>query len=478
MLKRLLSGLFWVLLLNLLIKPFWILGVEVGVQNAVGDEEYGLYFGLFSLASILNILLDAGVTNFNTRNIARHPHLISKHLGGILAIKVALLGLYLAATLAAGLLLGFTGRRFALLALLCANQFLNSLILYLRSNFEGLLLFKWDSVLSVLDRLLMTAICGALLWAPGHPRFRIEYFVCAQTAAYLLTAATALLLLTRRAGFARLRFSRPFSLAILKQSLPFALLVLLMASYNRIDPILLQKLSPRGDGEAGIYAGAYRLLDALTMVPYLVSVPLLPVFARLTKGRPSAELGDTVRIATSLMAVFSITAAATLSAMDSRLMGLLYRENTEPLAAVFRLLILGIVPISFTYTFGTLLTAAGRLRQLNVLAAITLCINIAANLLLIPRYGAVGSAAASLTAQTFMAAAQTVAAIRQFDLFPQISYTIKLAAFALLIVAANWLLPDVEWWLRLGAAAALAIGAAAVLRLFDLRQLLALAKSR
>ena len=98
MLKKLFSGLFWVLLLNLLVKPFWIFGIEVGVQNAVGVETYGFYFSIFNLAYIFNILLDLGITNFNTRNIARHPQLIGKHLSGILGIKVLLLGLYLVVT--------------------------------------------------------------------------------------------------------------------------------------------------------------------------------------------------------------------------------------------------------------------------------------------------------------------------------------------------------------------------------------------
>ena len=40
---------FWILLLNLLIKPFWILGIEVGVQNAVSTSEYGIYITLFNL---------------------------------------------------------------------------------------------------------------------------------------------------------------------------------------------------------------------------------------------------------------------------------------------------------------------------------------------------------------------------------------------------------------------------------------------
>ena len=193
--KKLLSGLFWILLLNLLIKPFWILGIETGVQNAVGTVEYGFYFTIFNLAYIFNILLDLGVTNFNTRNIARHPVLIDKHLPGILGMKLLLVLLYGVVTFTVGLAAGYSSRQFALLAILTFNQFLNSLILFLRSNFEGLMLFKWDSVISILDRVVMIAICSMMLWGPRRG-ITVEWFALAQTAAYTVTAATALVVLT------------------------------------------------------------------------------------------------------------------------------------------------------------------------------------------------------------------------------------------------------------------------------------------
>ena len=276
--KKLLSGLFWILLANLIVKPLWILGVEVGVQNAVGNAMYGFYAALFNFSYIFNILLDFGITNYNTRNIAQHPQLIQKHLSGILGIKLCLLGLYLLVTFSVGLMMGYGSAEFRMLAWLTLAQFLNSLILYLRSNFEGLLLFKWDSLFSVLDRLLMIVICGFLLWAPKFSilnfQFSIYHFVYAQVIAYGITAALAFVVIARKAKFRRLRWDWCFFLVVLKQSAPFALLVLLMASYNRVDPILLRRLA--SDADAGIYAGAFRLLDALTMVAYLVSVALLP----------------------------------------------------------------------------------------------------------------------------------------------------------------------------------------------------------
>lgn len=429
--KKLLSGLFWLLLANLIVKPLWILGIEVGVQNAVGNSAYGFYFSIFNLAYIFNILLDLGITNFNTRNIAQHPQLITKHLSGILSIKLLLFVFYLIVTFTVGALMGYGSDEFRLLAWLTVAQFLNSFILYLRSNFEGLLLFKWDSLFSVLDRVLMILICGFLLWAPKFSIFNLQFtiyhFVYAQVAAYALTAFLALVVIAHKAKFRRLQWNWRFFLVILRKSAPFALLVLLMASYNRIDPILLRSLA--SDADAGIYAGAFRLLDALTMVCYLVSVPLLPIFSKLCKDQKSAptnssliihhsSLQDTLRLIFWPLMLFAMGTAMACALFAEPLMNLLYPGRGALYVPAFRVVIFGLIPIAITYIFGTLLTAGGHLRQLNIFAATTLVLNIVVNLLLIPHFGAEGSAWASLTAQSFMALAQLLLAIRLFHLPP------------------------------------------------------------
>ena len=266
----------------------------------------------------------------------------------------------------------------------------------------------------------MILICGMLLWGPKlsilNSQFTIYHFVYVQLAAYTLTAALALMVIARKVKFSlfNFHFSIPFSLVILRHSAPFALLVLLMASYNRIDPILLRSMA--SDADAGIYAGAFRLLDALTMVAYLVSVPLLPVFSRLCHEREKGEIADVIRLVFWPLMLFSFVTAALGAFFAEPLMQWLYPEHYAPYIPVFRLLIFGLIPIGLTYIFGTLLTAGGCLRQLNIFAASSLGINLVVNLMLIPRFGAMGSAVASLTAQTFMAVAQLGLAIRHFRL--------------------------------------------------------------
>ena len=69
--RKFLTNLLILLFMNLLIKPFWILGIDRSVQNAVGAEQYGFYFAIFNFTFLFNIMLDLGITNFKTATLHR-----------------------------------------------------------------------------------------------------------------------------------------------------------------------------------------------------------------------------------------------------------------------------------------------------------------------------------------------------------------------------------------------------------------------
>lgn len=459
--------------LNLLIKPFWILGVDVAVQNRVGAENYGLYFAIFNFTYLFNMLLDMGITNFNNRNIARHQQLLHKHLSGIITLKLMLGVVYMVVVFAVALLIGYRGFQLWLLFWMAINQFLNTFILYLRSNVSALLMFKTDSCLSVLDRLLMIAFCGILLWS-GLVRepFRIEWFAYCQTLAYGLTALTALIIVLYNGKVVRLRWNPTFFLMILKKSLPFALLFLLMSFYNRIDSVMIERLLPvqLGAGEAGIYASAFRLLDALVMIAYLFSVILLPLFSKMLKNRE--DVGVIVKSSFSLLFMFSVTAVVILEVFRLPVLDLLYEEHVEESAAVFRFLIPCIIPISMTYIFGTLLTANGNMKWLNMTAAVGIIVNVAVNLFLIPRMHAVGASIASLSTQTVVCVSQFYIAMktlglsfRRLPLWSAVIYTVALTPAVLAVRA--YFNGHVLWALLIAGGIALVLGFATRLLNFD-----------
>jgi O-antigen/teichoic acid export membrane protein len=411
--RKFITNLALVIFLNLLVKPFWIFGINRTVQNVVGAEEYGFYFALFNFSLILNMLLDMGITNFNNRNIAQNSHLLNRYFSNIIILRLILGVLYFIVSISIAWIWKYDLNQIKLLVFLVFNQFLASFVLYLRSNLAGLHLFKTDSIISILDRTLMIFICSVLLWGNvTDTPFQIKWFVYAQTAAYSITAFVAFILVLIRSGKIKIKFDRQFSMAILKQSYPYAILALLMASYNRFDAILLERMLGNGSLQAGIYAQAFTILDAASMFALLFAGLLLPIFSKMIKQKES--IGQLTQLSFILVVVPAIVIAITCSFFSTEIMELLYHQHVEDSASIFVILMFGYISISITYIFGTLLTANGSLKQLNIMAFIGMLLNIVMNLILIPRLEAMGSAISSLTTQTLTAVIQVYIVFKIF----------------------------------------------------------------
>ena len=449
--NRFIKNILFLLFLNLLVKPFWILGIDREVQNMLGDALYGQYLSIFNFSYLFYILLDLGITNFNSRNIASDNQMLSKHFGGLAEIKLLLGLLYAIVIFAVGYLNGFReGFQLKMLFWCGLNQILLSFILFLRSNMQGLLLFKADSFLSVFDRVLSILLMAFILWSGWFPlgRFNVVWFLQVQTLAYLCTIALALYLVLKHVDHLSFRMNFKFFKEILSQSLPFALLVLLMSVYSRIEPFLLERLLDDHGVQAGIYGRAYRLFDAGNNISNLFAIMLLPMFTATLKNK--TELNILVKTSFNVMVAMTGIVLVMCIFYSREIMQLMYHpEAGEAEAAyllrigqyakVFPILMGSFFCLSTTYVFGTLLTANGSLRQLNIVAATGVVINILLNLLVIPRYQSQGAACTSLIVQFVTAFAQFLLCKKVFHLELGVKYFTHLLIFIISISLCTWL---------------------------------------
>jgi len=436
--RKFIGNLLLFLGLNLLIKPFWIFGIDRSVQNAVGENAYGIYFALFNFSLLFNMLLDFGITSLNNRNVARSSDFLRENFSRIFALKLILGFFYIVCVLVAGRVIGYNTAHFQLLFFLIINQFLAGFILFLRSNVSGLLLFKTDSFLSIIDRLIMIICCGILLWGGvTKTAFQIEWFVYVQTLAYLATIFIALPIVLSHAKLKSPFADYAYFKKILKQSLPFALLALFTSLHNRIDSVFLERLLPDeiGANQAGIYASAFRLLDAAMIIAYLFSVLLLPMFSRMIAQKES--IIGLLKTASSLIFMYGIVLASASFFYSEPLMNLLYHNHVKQSSEVFSILMLSIAPLSATYIFGSLLTAKGELKKLNLIAITAIFINVGLNLLLIFKWQAVGSAVASLCTQFFIITAEIILAVRLFKINVSKLYILKWLGFIVFSILAS-----------------------------------------
>ena len=438
--KKFLSNLALIVLLNLLIKPLAIFGIDATVQNKVGTAAYGLYFSLINLSYLFNIVLDLGINNYTTKHIAQFPHVASRYINKILIVRLLLFILYALITLIAGIGIGYKGQSLNILVLLIFNQCLITLIAYFRSHFGGLHLFKIDALISVMDRLLLIVTCGSILYLnPTATFISIEWFVWMQTICYGLTLITSFFVLTRVIGFPKFNFNWTFSLVILKKSCPYALLVLLMMIYTRIDSVLLERIHPNGAYESGIYAQGYRLLDAFFMFGMLFANLLLPIFSRMLKTNHSA-INALVITARNLLAGGAILIAIICFSNGKLMLSWIYNDQTIESVQTFQLLMFCFISMCIILIYGTLLTANGNLSFLNKISALGIGVNVLLNFWLIPVYGAIGSAIATLTTQTILAFAQMVFAHQKFKFSFSMNQLLNFMGFTgIMVLVSEWL---------------------------------------
>ncbi len=181
--------------------------------------------------------------------------------------------------------------------------------------------------------------------------------------------------------------------------------------------------------QSGYYASAFRLLDAINMIAYLFAVLLLPIFAKMIKLKESIE--QLAKLAFTLLFAGAIIVAVGSYFFRMELMELLYPIHAKESAEIFPILMTGFIAIATTYVFGTLLTANGSLKQLNLIAGCGMIISLILNAILIPKFMAVGSAYASLSSQMITAIVQVLAVVVIFKFKFNLKYIISLVVYVI-----------------------------------------------
>lgn len=475
--KKFVLNLILIILVNLLIKPLYIFGIERNVQNIVGAADYGLFYSLFNLSFIFSVVLDPGITNYNNRHIAQNQDQLSESFSSIFSVKILLTFIYAAITCLYALASNFNSFEWQMLSMLILGQVFNSFTLYNRSNLAGMHLFKSDTFISILDKLLMIVICAPLIYFNVSTiNLNIQTFISIQTVSLFSSAIISFILVKSHTHHFKIQMHWKSFVKIVKESYPYAILALLMLLYTKSDTVILKELHPNGNEEVGIYAAAYRLIDALNMIAVLFAGLLYPLFSKMIKDKINIE--SLVKTSFALLVIPSIIFAVFSFYYSNQIIELLYKYNTAQASGIFRILVFAFVFICNGYVFGTLLTANGNIRLLNKIALLTVIINIVLNVILIPIYGAIGSATASLASFGIVTSMQCFYSFKKFKLYLGIQYLGRAVLGLSLISALAYFTTTLNYnWLYMyGAGMALSILILSLLRLVPIKQLFLLMK--
>lgn len=387
--------------LNLVIKPLYVFGLERGVHDRLGNESFELYLSLFSLAVIFQIINDLGIQSYTSKTLSEDANQINTLFSNFMGFKLMLGLIYFLMLSAAAYVLNFDKVSIGLLYGIGFVNFLSGLLQFLRSNLAGLGRYRTDSLLSAIDRSILIVILGLILYGNLNLDFDLSWFIKAQIVSMSISVLIGSILLRPYLKEVQWKLDRTVFLNQVKSSLPYAIAVLLMALYSRMDQVMLERILS-GSGEGGVYGMSYRLLDVLNMIGFLFAGLLLPMFSRMhAKGE---DVKGLLALSGKILLGGAVILAFSVSSVSFELLDLMYPSLnvTAANAEVTQYLMGSLVMMSGGYIFGTYLVATDRLKRLNILFLASLVLNFTLNILWIKEQGAVGAAKATLITQSLV----------------------------------------------------------------------------
>ena len=217
----------------------------------------------------------------------------------------------------------------------------------------------------------------------------------------------------RRLFVLKLNFSFGGTLQLVKQTIPYALVLLLMTIYTRVDSIMLDQLIDDQKYSVGVYATGYRLLDAANMIGILFAILMLPMFSKLISQRN--KLLDLAESITRLLFIICTLISALCWYYSKEIIDLIYTNTTLMHYDVFKYLMLGFWAMCMSNIYGCLFLAKGTLNKINLLFVFGILINLMLNFYWIPKELSFGAVKATLVTQFFVFIGQFLLAHRAFQ---------------------------------------------------------------
>lgn len=371
-----------------------VVGVLIGawIARYLGPAQFGELAYAVAFAAFFQILAQLGLDNLVVRDIGWDRNNAPERLGTALRLRL-LAGFVCWAAAIAGVALVRPGDRDALVLV---SIVAGSVVFQAADTVDLWFQSQTQSRRSVMAKgaayLIATAVkVGLILWQAPLVAFALVVLVEA-----MLSALALLIAYRRYPAPAAWIWQSSRAGELLREAWPLLIAGLAIVLYMRVDQVMLRELV--GEAELGIYSAAVSLSSVWYVIPIAICSSLAPSFSRMKRESESAYLEALERLFALMWAVSLCLSVAT-ALCAGFIVELLFGAAYGAAAPVLAIHVFANVPIALGVAQSLWITNERRPEFALYRTMFGLLVNVALNLALIPAYGAIGAAAATLAAQ-------------------------------------------------------------------------------
>ncbi len=356
------------------------------VARRLGPENYGQLSYAVSFVGIFSFIAAMGLDQVLFRDLIKHPERRNVFLGSALVIKI-IAGIF-ALILCLNISLIFRNDNISrtLISIIALTFLFNSfqIIIY---EFQARVKSKHPSIISLLIVFILSAL-KILIVIYGRGVIYLAFVFLLESILYAVLFIIIYKTKLRENIFSW-KYDRGVSRNLIKDSWPMILASAFALIYARIDQVMIKHMI--NAESVGLYDAAVRLSEAWYFIPNIIISSLFPAIinAKISSER---KYNERLKKLASLLFLLSVVVAIPTTILASFIINLLYGEAFSGSAIILKIYIWSGVGASLGGLFNSYLVAENFRKILFVSSFITMASNVVLNLLLIPRYGIVGSA--------------------------------------------------------------------------------------
>lgn len=363
----------------------------------LGPENLGRYYFAISFTTIFSIIMDFGLVNVLTREVAKRNLEAKNLLGSVIAIKLPLALLTLLLIYVGAQMGGYGDQVKTLILISSVVIILDSFTSAFYGVIRGFHNLIFESIASVVFQLIvMTA--GLFFMFKG---FSLPWIFSSLLMASSFNFIYSYAMLSRKIGVSIKPF---YDKALIKTialiAVPFGIYAIFQRIYTYLDSVLLQHFA--GDIYVGYYQIPFRIITALQFLPGAFIASLYPAMSNYWVSN-RRQLSISFEKAMIYLAIVSLPISAGVFALADKII-LLFKSGYGEAILPMQIIILSILFIFINYPIGSLLNACDRQKNNTYNMIVVTIIGVLLNLILIPQFKVVGASITVLITNILMTA--------------------------------------------------------------------------
>lgn len=377
-------------------KPAWLVFFLLSAR-LLGPIEFGKFMYAISYVSIFSVFLEGGIDIFTVRNLASNSVEQSKFLIHTFTIKVFSNLIVCIMVVASLLVIKDASTSWGIILLTLLYSAFSSLTNHIRYIFRGYEIMRYEGVSILLEKVLVILFCGFILLLS-----RVAFsFMVGYSFAYAILFLITLWILRRQIILPQWEIDWHYLWdQVLREALPYGFAALFMIIYFRSATIFIMALT-HSDKLVGFYNAGYKLVEAFVLFPSIIIAPIYPAFARGQHNKNS--INQLLLHSTRAVLLISAFIAIPIFVFKDEFTNLLFGDEFMPAASCIGLVVLSMIPIGFTWVYGSLVGAIGRQGRANYFILCATLLNLLLNFLLIPILSIQGAAITTFLTELMIA---------------------------------------------------------------------------